>query len=108
MSDAQEPITVTTRVDQGVAHIGLTGELDLHSSGELSTAVEEVLAGGPTGIDVDASGLSFADSAGLRALLLARNEATERGIGFRVSRVSEPLGRLLEMTGLREILGAPV
>jgi anti-anti-sigma factor len=108
MSDAQEPITVTTRVEQGVAHIGLTGELDLHSSGELSTAVEEVLAGAPTGIEVDASGLSFADSAGLRALLLARNEATERGIGFRVSRVSEQLGRLLEMTGLREILGAPV
>jgi len=54
------------------------------------------------------AGLSFADSAGLRALLLAHNEATERGIGFRVSRVSEPLGRLLEMTGLREILGAPV
>jgi anti-anti-sigma factor len=108
MSDAQEPITVTTRIDGGVARIGLAGELDLHSSGELSTAVEEVLASDPTGIDIDASGLSFADSAGLRALLLARNEASERGIGFRVSRVSEPLGRLLEMTGLREILGAPV
>ena len=43
MSDAQEPITVTTSVDQGVAHIGLSGELDLHSSGELSAAVGTVV-----------------------------------------------------------------
>jgi anti-anti-sigma factor len=110
MSDPQEPITVTTRWDEGAASIEVSGELDLHSSGELGAAVDEVLAASPapSAIDVDASGLSFADSAGLRALLLARNQASERGIAFRVSRVSEPLGRLLEMTGLREILGAPV
>jgi anti-anti-sigma factor len=110
MSDPQEPITVTTRFDQGAALIELSGELDLHSSGVLGEAMGDVLAASPppTTIDVDASGLSFADSAGLRALLLARNDASDRGIGFRVSRVSEPLGRLLEMTGLREILGVPV
>ena len=76
MSDPQEPITVTTRFDQGAALIALTGELDLHSSGVLGEAMDEVLAASPapSAIDLDASGLSFADSAGLRALLLARNE----------------------------------
>ena len=108
MSDPQQPISVTTRWDERTAVIQLAGELDLHSAGEFGTAIDEVLAESPAAIDIDAQGLSFADSAGLRALLLARNDASERGITLRVTRVSEPLGRLLEMTGLREILGPPV
>jgi anti-sigma B factor antagonist len=83
MSDPQQPISVTTRWDERTAVIQLAGELDLHSAGELGTAIDEVLAESPAAIDIDAQGLSFADSAGLRALLL-------------------------EMTGLREILGVPV
>ena len=108
MSDPQQPISVTTRWDERTALIQLVGELDLHSAGELGTAIDEVLAESPKAIDIDAQGLSFADSAGLRALLLARNDANERGVTLRVTRVSDPLGRLLEMTGLREILGVPV
>jgi anti-anti-sigma factor len=108
MSDPQEPITVSTRWDDKTALIALSGELDLHSSGELGIAVADVLAQSPTAIEIDAHGLSFADSAGLRALLVARNDASERGVGLRLTRVSDPLGRLLEMTGLREILGVPV
>jgi anti-sigma B factor antagonist len=107
MSDPQESITLATRREGATAVIELTGELDLHSSGELGAAVDQVLADPPEAIDIDAQGLSFADSAGLRALLLARKQAEEQGVGLRLSRVSEPLGRLLEMTGLREILGVP-
>ena len=108
MSDPQEPITVTTRVDQGAALISLTGELDLHSSGVLGEAMDEVLAASPapSAIDVDASGLSFADSAGLRALLVAHNDAGQRGVTLRLTRVSDQLDRLLEMTGLRETLAS--
>jgi anti-sigma B factor antagonist len=107
MSDPQESITLATRREGATAVIELAGELDLHSSGELGAAVDQVLADPPEAIDIDAQGLSFADSAGLRALLLARKQAEEQGVGLRLSRVSEPLGRLLEMTGLREILGVP-
>jgi anti-sigma B factor antagonist len=108
MSDPQEPITVSTRWDDKTALIALSGELDLHSSGELGAAVADVLTQSPAAIEIDAQGLSFADSAGLRALLVARNDASEQGVTLRLSRVSDPLGRLLEMTGLREILGVPV
>ena len=107
MSDPQESITVAIRREGATAVIELAGELDLHSSGELGAAVDQVLADPPNAIDIDAQGLSFADSAGLRALLLARKQAEEQGVGLRLSRVSEALGRLLEMTGLREILGVP-
>ncbi|HET6952561.1 MAG TPA: STAS domain-containing protein [Acidimicrobiales bacterium] len=107
MSDPQESISVVTRREGTTAVIELAGELDLHSSAELSAAVDQVLAGAPADVEIDAQGLSFADSAGLRTLLQAREEAAARGVGLRLSRVSDPLGRLLEMTGLREILGVP-
>jgi anti-anti-sigma factor len=108
MSEPQESITVTTRQDGDTAVIELTGELDMHSSPVLTTAVAAALDSSPTTIGIDARGLSFADSAGLRSLLLARTHADERGVTLRVTHVSEPLDRLLEITGLREILGVPV
>jgi anti-anti-sigma factor len=108
MTDPQESITVSTRWVEAKALVEISGELDLHSSSDLSAAIDQVLADSPRAIEIDAHGLSFTDSAGLRALLLARNEAEQRGVELRLSRVSEPLRRLLEMTGLREILGVPV
>lgn len=108
MSDPQESIIVSTRWEESKAIIELSGELDLHSSPQLSAAVGDVLGRRATAVEIDAATLSFADSAGLRALLLARSDADEHGVPLRVSRVSEQLGRLLEMTGLRETLGVPV
>jgi anti-anti-sigma factor len=107
MSEPLESITVTTRRDGDTAVVELSGELDLHSSGELTATLTRVLASSPATIGIDARGLSFADSAGLRALLLARNDAEERGVTLRLTHVSDPLDRLLEMTGLREVLGVP-
>jgi anti-sigma B factor antagonist len=108
MSDPQESIIVSTRWEESRAIIELSGELDLHSSPQLGSAVEDALGRSATAVEIDAATLSFADSAGLRALLLARSDADERGVPLKLTRVSEPLRRLLEMTGLREALGVPV
>ncbi len=70
-------------------------------------AVEDLLGDPPTQIEIDASGLTFADSAGLRAFLVSRKDAEAAGVELRVTQVSEPLDRVLEMTGLRDVLGAP-
>lgn len=105
MNHPNDPMVVSTRWDDATAVIVVEGELDLHASPKLTAAVEQMLAEGPRAVEVDAGGLTFADSAGLRALLMARNEAEKQGTELRVVRVSEPLDRLLEMTGLREVLG---
>ena len=86
MSDPQESITVATRREGATAVIELAGELDLHSSGELGVAIDQVLADAPEGIDIDAQGLSFADSAGLRALLLARKQPDALLLGLLAGR----------------------
>jgi anti-anti-sigma factor len=108
MNDAHESITVTTHVEGESATIELAGELDLHAAGQLSEAIAEVLEASPSTVGIDARGLTFADSAGLRALLQGRSDAESRGITLRLTHLSEALDRLLDMTGLRKILHDPV
>jgi anti-anti-sigma factor len=104
MSDSQESIVVASRREGPKAIVELSGELDLHSSPQLSATVDDLLAESPSVVEIDAAGLTFADSAGLRALLVAHADAGQRGVTLRLSRVSDQLDRLLEMTGLRETL----
>jgi len=108
MAEPQESMVVSTRWNDSTVVIVVEGELDLHASPKLTSVVERMLSEKPHAVEIDAAGLTFADSAGLRALLLARNDAEQRGTVLRLIRVSEPLDRLLEMTGLREILGVAV
>lgn len=112
MTHPNVAIAITTRRDGATTVVALSGELDMHSSEQLSSALESVLASAASDstneIGIDAGGLTFTDSAGLRALLVARDAAEAQGVVLRLTHVSEHLDRLLDMTGLREILGVPV
>jgi anti-sigma B factor antagonist len=107
MTDHQEPMTVTTSRTADTTVIGLAGELDLHSSEMLAATVDDALSGSPRVVVIDAGDLTFADSAGLRALLSARETAEQRGVSLRLGRISPTLGRLLDMTGLRDVFEVP-
>ena len=85
----------------------LAGELDLHSSELLGAIVDDALSGAPRVVEIDAGDLTFADSAGLRALLSARESAEQQGVVLRLRRISPVLGRLLDMTGLRDLFEVP-
>jgi anti-sigma B factor antagonist len=99
-----ESFSVSTRREGPRGVIALVGELDLHTAGELTTAVSGLLAQKVTRVEVDAGELSFADSAGLRAVLMARAAAEEAGATFRVTVASGSVERLIEITGLSELL----
>jgi anti-anti-sigma factor len=103
MNDQSEPMSVSTSRKGDTVVITLAGELDLHSSELLSASVDDALAMAPAAVEIDADALTFADSAGLRSLLGAREAAEQRGVALHLGRVSTPLGRLLDMTGLREV-----
>jgi anti-sigma B factor antagonist len=107
MSEPDTTMTITTQHNGDTVVVTLAGELDMHSAVDLAVAVSSALDGSPRAVDIDARGLSFTDSAGLRALLVARGDADDRGVTLRVTHVSDNLDRLLEMTGLRETLGVP-
>lgn len=100
-------LVITSRRDDTRAVVELVGELDLHGSGRFSAAVEQILTDAVERLEIDATRLLFTDSAGLRAMLLARDEAQTRGMVFQVTGVTEPVERVIEVAGLSELLLTP-
>jgi anti-sigma B factor antagonist len=93
------------RADSGVEVITFSGEHDLNTApelrGQLAAAIEDRVP-----IVVDLSGAAFVDSSILGAVLDARRQAHERGLGFAValSNGAQPVQRVLEVTGLEATL----
>ncbi|HSL58172.1 MAG TPA: STAS domain-containing protein [Acidimicrobiales bacterium] len=98
-------VSTTRDDDGGVVTVTPVGDLDLHTTDQLSDELEGVMAGDPVArIRLDASLLRFVDSAGLRCLLTTRTLAEARGIRFGVVAPSRALQRVLEMTGLHDLV----
>jgi anti-sigma B factor antagonist len=106
MSDVEpeQALTVDVRREAGGVVVAVVGELDLHESRRLSSAVSELVSEPVERIELDATGLAFIDSAGIRAILLARSAITERGISFVISGVSPPIRRVMEIAGAEALL----
>ena len=82
----------------------LEGELDISSTEWFGACVSAVLEKRPQTIAVDARGLTYTDSSGLRSLLLARESAHEAGAAFRIDNPPPELRRLIDRTGLQALL----
>jgi anti-sigma B factor antagonist len=91
--------------------VTLSGEADLASARELSDILTTQLAGGAQRLMVDLSGLRFADSASVRALVLAGKTLRERGGTLVLARPQRAVARVLELMGVDQLLvmqgGAP-
>jgi anti-sigma B factor antagonist len=78
------------------------GEIDAHSSEQLTAAVEQLLEAGATAVLLDATEVTFIDSSGIRVLAVASNTLEERGGTFVIDGMSAAMQRILEVTGLME------
>ncbi|WP_030440472.1 STAS domain-containing protein [Actinoplanes subtropicus] len=88
----------------GVVRLTLSGELDLATADRLQQHVQRALAQPARKLVLDLAGVAFCDSTGLGALLHARNTAVEHGTGFQVTRPRGLTQRVLEVSGLLDIL----
>lgn len=104
MLEDSELLHLDTQVEGRTATLRAAGELDIATSGWLLAAAEQLCNTDVTTIVVDGIGLSFVDSAGLRALVVAHDRASTQGIDLRVSPASDALGKVLAMTGLDQLL----
>ena len=84
--------------------ITLSGETDLTTVAELSELVTAQLSGGTRHLTVDASGLSFADSASVRVLVLAARTLRQRGGDLVLLRPQQALTRMLDITGADQMI----
>jgi len=103
-SDELHKLDLGIAADGDRVSISIGGELDTTTSPRLISVVRDVI-GDRTGlIDLDCSDVWFLDSAGVRALIVVRNEATRRGVDFSLVRASGTVARILDMTGLTATL----
>lgn len=86
----------------------LDGELDGAEHDNLRDAVVAVLRDRPgRPVEIDASGLTFLDSGGVRALLMCHDQARRAGAGAGLVMVAASLivRQVLEITALLEMFG---
>jgi anti-anti-sigma factor len=83
-----------------LAVIKLDGELEIGRKAEIRDALR--VADGATGILVDFSGVTYADSTTLAELLRFRSDAARRGIPVAVVIGSRQFARLIQYAGLGE------
>ena len=84
--------------------ITLSGEVDLSTLAELSDLITAQLAGGTVHLTIDVSGMSFADSASMRVLMLAAMTLRKRGGGLVLLRPQPALARLLEIMDADQVI----
>jgi anti-anti-sigma factor len=106
--DAQRDFRPDLQIDADTAPPGMTvsGELDAVNADELRSAVADVLRRHrPERVDIDMHGVTFLDSAGIRALLLCQAEAQRVDCRITLSRPRPGVYRVLEVTGLLDHFG---
>ena len=103
-SDELHKLELGIATDGDRVSISIGGELDTATSPRLISVVRDVVADRTERIDLDCSDVWFLDSAGVRALIVVRNEAIRRGVDFALVRPSETVSRILDMTGLTALL----
>jgi anti-anti-sigma factor len=97
-------LSIETRVDGDVAHIALTGEFDLAGVQKFEGELSKLEAEKPGVVVVDLGGLSFMDSSGLRALVMADQRATKAGRRLAIVPGPPAVKRVFEITQLDERL----
>jgi anti-anti-sigma factor len=71
---------------------------------QLETLIVELCSRGTSGITLDLSGITFIDSKGLRAVLLARELTAKHGSEFSLIPGPPHVQRIFELTKLLDVL----
>jgi anti-anti-sigma factor len=96
------PYHLTEQERDGCTVVSVTGELDLSSAGQFTRTVGEALAAAPAArLVLDLSALSWWDSSGLAALIIARHQIGDRpGAQMVIAGLPGHLLQRLQATGL--------
>ena len=93
-------LNVSVANDEGQVVISLSGELDMETRRKLLACVAEQTANGNRHLVLDLADVTFIDSQGLAAFILARDQVTVEFGTLRLRRLTRNATRLLEMSGL--------
>lgn len=88
----------------GLAHVVLTGELDLSTIDRLEQELARVEGEGPTVVALDLSHVTFLDSSGLRVIVSADQRARREKRRLVIVRGPDTVQRVFSITRLDEQL----
>ena len=97
-------LTLRVRPGDDSIMVAVGGEVDVCTEGLLRDALLSIMREGGPKLLLDISGVSFMDCAGLRVLLTIRRRAELRGGFMRLTAVSRPVRRIIELTDAHEAL----
>ncbi|MDD9371330.1 MAG: STAS domain-containing protein [Acidimicrobiales bacterium] len=98
-----EEFAVTVHRHGRDAVVAISGELDLDTAQRLREHLDVLVDAGAE-IAIDASGVSFIDSAGLTTLLAARQSVRDEGGDLRLTVASERVASVAKMAGVSDLL----
>ncbi|MEA2132508.1 MAG: anti-sigma factor antagonist [Solirubrobacteraceae bacterium] len=103
---AQELLAVEARANRRTALVAMRGELDLVSVSKVAEVFDELEASrdGVRHSVLDLRGLTFVDAPELRELLKRNDSARDNRHNLAVVRGADAIQRLLELTGVEEML----
>jgi len=96
-----------TSAHPGRAVVALVGECDLAVREELTGALLQAVESSPV-VEVDLGDLQFIDSTGVHALVSAHHAAQRDGTSFYVVNAHGPVAHVLDITGVGDLLRAPI
>jgi anti-anti-sigma factor len=97
-------LTVQSLQRDDVVVVAVAGELDMATAPQLQVHVTELLERGHNRIVFDLAEVSFCDSTGLSVFVRAQNNCDERDGAIRLATPQRGVLRILEVSGLIEVL----
>ena len=94
---------INKTIENGCLTFALEGRLDTNTAPLLETAIISAFDEAKK-VVMDFSSLAYVSSAGLRVLLNSQKMATDKGVPMILTRVSEEIMDVFDMTGFSDIL----
>lgn len=102
----QDPgsLTITVTAGERGPVVFLSGEADLSAAAELTAVLLAQIDSGADHVTVNLSGLAFADSASLRAFIVAHHALERHGGSLVLDRPQPHVARVLGLLGMDQVL----
>jgi anti-sigma B factor antagonist len=97
---------VRTSVRPGATVVALAGECDLSVRDDVVAALQSAVTGSSR-VLIDLSGLTFLDSGGVHALVMAHQAALREGVALHAVGARGVVADLMDLTGVGDLLRAP-
>jgi anti-anti-sigma factor len=98
---------IRTETQDGLTRLHIEGDMTIYTAAELKAGLMPCMTQ-PGEWEIDLSGVSEIDSAGLQLLLLAKREAARRASPLRLTRHSRAVLEMLDLCNLVRDFGDPV